>query len=180
MDGIEKETCIRFRPREDEEDFLSIFHGKFCKSNLGRTGGAQPLLLNKKDCFEEGIIMHELLHALGYVHTHSRPDRDKFVKVLWKNIDPKFRREFNQVSRALYNNYGTQYDYFSVMHYGPKAFTRNGDYTIATKDSSYQSVIGQRRGLSDGDIQRINTKYKCKESSWRIRLISKWRDDLYF
>lgn len=180
MDGIERETCIRFLPRDDEDDFLAISHGKFCKSNLGRTGGAQPLLLNRKDCFEEGIIMHELLHALGYIHTHSRPDRDRYVKVLWKNIDPKFRREFNQVSPTVFNNYGTRYDYFSVMHYGPTAFTRNGERTIATKDSSFQTAIGQRRGLSDGDVKRINAKYKCKKASWRLRLIKKWYDGIDF
>lgn len=160
MDAIELVSCIRFTPRKNSKDFLNIFSGKHCKSNLGRTGGGQPLSLNWRICFEKGIIIHELLHALGYIHMHNRPDRDKYVKILWKNIDPNWFNEFNRVDPSNFNHLGTPYDYQSIMHYGATAFTKNGAVTIRTNEP-----IGQRYGLSEGDIRRINNKYSCKTNT---------------
>ena len=45
-------------------------------------GGEQHLYMNS-GCFADGLLtpVHELLHTLGFVHEHNRPDRDKFVEV---------------------------------------------------------------------------------------------------
>lgn len=48
------------------------------------------------------------------------------------------------------------------MHYGHSGFSKNGGYTIVPKNNAFINVIGQRGGLSDGDIRRINSKYNCK------------------
>ena len=36
-----------------------------------------------RKCFANDLItpVHELLHTLGFVHEHTRPDRDNFVEV---------------------------------------------------------------------------------------------------
>lgn len=172
MDAIERETCIRFRSRTFEKDFVNIFSGRYCKSNLGRTGGAQELSLNWKLCIKKGIVIHELLHALGYIHMHNRPNRDKYVNIQWKNINPKYYKEFERVSPRMFNYYGTPYDYESIMHYSASAFSKTGALTIVPKDSNYISRIGHRERLSEGDIKRINTKYNCDRALIRKPIVN--------
>ena len=37
-------------------------------------------------CELHGIVLHELMHTLGFFHTSSRPDRDAYVIVYTQNI----------------------------------------------------------------------------------------------
>lgn len=53
---------------------------------MGRSGDKQLVSLQKFGCIRHGIIQHELLHALGFYHEHTRTDRDKYIKINWDNI----------------------------------------------------------------------------------------------
>ena len=46
-----------------------------------------------------------------------------------------------------------------------QAFSVNGGLTIRTLDSSYQNVIGNRKGLSFRDIKLANLMYQCNGES---------------
>ncbi|KAG9261057.1 high choriolytic enzyme 1-like, partial [Astyanax mexicanus] len=147
MATFHSKTCIRF----------SSLSPLRCYSSLGRTGGKQVVSLSKRGCVYHGIVQHELNHALGFYHEHTRSDRDRYVTINWQNIDPTMQYNFNKENT---NNLNTPYDYSSVMHYGKTAFTINGLNTITPiPDASVQ--IGQRVDLSVIDIQRINTLYNC-------------------
>jgi len=107
------------------------------------------------------VIEHEFMHAIGVMHTHSRPDRDKYVTIIEENIEANETYNFEKLDKEEYYTFGLPYDYLSVMHYDDYAFSNGTGKTILTKDSSMQDVIGKAQGVSDGDIELVKRMYKC-------------------
>ncbi|XP_054922328.1 zinc metalloproteinase nas-6-like isoform X2 [Dermacentor andersoni] len=85
MDHIEKETCLRFVKRTNQADYVRLVSKEGCYSYLGRTGGQQPLSLGR-GCLYHGTVTHELMHAVGFFHEHTNPERDRYIEVFPKNI----------------------------------------------------------------------------------------------
>ncbi|XP_056134056.1 high choriolytic enzyme 1-like [Lampris incognitus] len=151
-------TCIRFVPRSNEYDYISVENRDGCFSSLGRQGGGQVLSLNRQGCLYHGIVQHEVNHALGFQHEQTRSDRDGYVRINWQNIIPNTAYNFH---RQNTNNLNTPYDYSSVMHYGRTAFAVAYGLETITPIPNPNVQIGQRRGMSRLDIQRINRLYRC-------------------
>ncbi len=118
----------------------------------------------------EGVVMHEILHALGFYHEQERPDRAKFlslqesrvVRVAW-GLD--CRRKIKNCAKGKRGVPSGRYDFASIMHYsrdGKRAdgsrLTRKGNAKLDRMNTSAQQ-IGQREGLSSGDIYAVNTLY---------------------
>jgi hypothetical protein len=51
------------------------------------SSGAQQLSLQQNGCVYPQIVMHEFLHALGFAHEQTRPDRDTYVRIYPENIE---------------------------------------------------------------------------------------------
>ncbi|XP_062912869.1 low choriolytic enzyme-like isoform X2 [Mobula hypostoma] len=155
---FERFTCIRFVPHTDEEDFISLQPVPGCSASVGRVGGMQLILLNRQ-CLEKGkgVVEHELMHSLGFWHEHTRSDRDKYIKIEWKNVWPGYEHNFLKKNT---NNLKSKYDYGSILHYSRTAFSRNGQPTL-TPLVDTDAVIGQRVCLSEMDLLKVNQLYNC-------------------
>ncbi len=54
-------------------------------------------------CDSTGTVLHEILHALGFWHEQSRPDRDNHLVIVFDNVLPGEIREENiELSFLLY------------------------------------------------------------------------------
>ncbi|MBX3230583.1 MAG: hypothetical protein KIT84_00085 [Labilithrix sp.] len=103
-----------------------------------------------------GATIHEIGHAMGLFHEQTRHDRDEWVKIMWENIQPENRFNFEKHSLVVGADIGP-YDFQSIMHYGPRAFSSNGKDTIVALDGT--QFVEQRQGLSDGDLAGIRAMY---------------------
>uniref|UniRef100_A0A8C2H6I4 Metalloendopeptidase n=1 Tax=Cyprinus carpio TaxID=7962 RepID=A0A8C2H6I4_CYPCA len=133
------------------------YYGKSVIANT-ITGGKQVVSLNRQGCVYHGIAQHELSHALGFYHEQTRSDRDQYVRINWKNISPDMAYNFQNQKT---NNQNTPYDYGSVMHYGKTAFSIQPGLETITSTPDKTVEIGQRQGMSNIDILRINKLYGC-------------------
>jgi len=145
-------TPMIFVPRRDEGNYVRFRSGDGCSSPVGMAGGEQRLTLDT-GC-TKGNAIHEIGHAVGLWHEQSREDRNQHVTIHENNIEDGREHNFNQhISDG--DDIGP-YDYGSIMHYAATAFSANGLPTIETPNGQ---VIGQRNGLSSGDIAAVNHMY---------------------
>ncbi|TMS33651.1 hypothetical protein L596_001368 [Steinernema carpocapsae] len=111
-------------------------------------------------------VAHEVGHALGLIHTHTRSDRDQFVTVNLPSSCLKrtnCAHQFNNKRMFKTFNYGIPYDYGSAMHYSPVALSDNRDELVigAHKDPLRQFTMGGNP-LSITDLVLINKRYNCE------------------
>ncbi|PIO69256.1 astacin [Teladorsagia circumcincta] len=164
-------------------DLLVVLKERGCWSDVGRQGDFQFMSLGEScdKSYKEfllhgsvvmryefdlcewqqiGIVAHEIGHALGFWHTHSRYDRDRFITVLEENINVTYIEEFLKLSKELNNNYGLTYDYGSVMHYGATAASIDKNFTMVPKDVMYTGTLGSPF-IAFYDLLMMNIYYNC-------------------
>lgn len=152
---IEANTgIVDFVVRTNQANYIQFQTSTGCSSNVGRIGGRQ--YVNLASGCSTGNVIHELLHALGMFHEHTRCDRDSYVIINTANIQSGYGNNFTkQCTNA--SDYGT-YAEGSIMHYPATAFSVNGLPTIVSK-RGLDSQMGQRSGMNSTDKTTINTLY---------------------
>nr|CAH0101535.1 unnamed protein product [Daphnia galeata] len=174
MKAFHNKTCVRFVRRTTEKNYIIIKKtGEGCWSDIGMTGLRQTVSLDDKCILSEspGIVMHELLHVLGFYHEHQRPDRDKYVSINLDNIDPKNRDYFEKVKIWDFRVVRFAYDYGSVMHYPADAFAKNTSTPVIVPLRG-KPIIGNRRHFSPLDLMKLKHLY-CKSNNSTLDFKSK-------
>jgi Astacin (Peptidase family M12A)/Divergent InlB B-repeat domain len=147
---------VQIVPRTSETNYVRFVPSASsgtCSSYVGMVGSRQTV--NVGSSCSKGNVIHEIGHALGLWHEHTREDRNDYVTINWDNITSSASYNFSQ-NIATGDDIGS-YDYNSIMHYHATSFSRNGLPTIVTIPPGIP--IGQRGSLSVGDIEGIKVLY---------------------
>jgi len=168
MRSLHRNSCIRFRKRQGETDYVSIENQREqgCYAWVGHKSGKHVLQLEDNEtstCMSHKTILHEMMHLTGLWHEQMRSDRDEYIRVRMENVQPgktsakqlyklmsewvvEMYPQFKKLDSANWVTYGVRYDYRSVMHYHKYAFGMLSDsITMETVDPSVQ--VDSRLGL---------------------------------
>ncbi|BFZ01255.1 hypothetical protein BsWGS_04294 [Bradybaena similaris] len=160
----EEHTCLVFKEKEpSDKDFIIFTEGTCgCCSHVGRRGGGQAISIGK-GCEKLGIVTHELGHVIGFQHEHVRPDRDKYIQVVWEHIEKG--EEYNFHLNNDTNSLGEEYDFDSIMHYSRDIFAKKPNLNTMIPHRRPGMIlppqIGQRVKPSEGDIIQVAKMYGC-------------------
>jgi astacin len=154
-------ACGQSRPPSQDgvqyQNYVRIVHSPNANSScVGMCGGEQTLRFTENA--NQGVVLHELGHALGMSHEHVRSDRDRFVEVRASNINAQFIHNY----RVVQTENCTPYDFGSIMHYGTDYFSLNrAEPTLVphAQYSNFASRMGQRNALTESDIRDIRVAY---------------------
>ncbi|MCB0419532.1 MAG: hypothetical protein KDD61_00955 [Bdellovibrionales bacterium] len=164
---INAASPVRWVPRPSGAPyFVGFFKGEepeLCLSQLGFQGvkeTPQPIYLGENCGVKE--ILHELLHTMGLVHEHSRPDRDNWIQVHWENIPEEFHSQFAKVSPLWAPKAVLQeFDYNSLMLYTPYTFSISSSLpAISSRIEGKSLHLKAPVDLSEGDLLKLNRLYK--------------------
>ncbi|KAI6178807.1 Zinc metalloproteinase [Aphelenchoides besseyi] len=126
-------TCIDFVLDDKAKgDYVQFFKGTGCYSMIGHLGGRQAVSIGN------GCERHE----------QSRPDALKYIEIERDYVIPTYISDFELRGTDEITTLNIPYDFGSVMHYGPTAFSIDGNsLTILTKDERCKcpkSIINQQ------------------------------------
>ncbi|XP_065676758.1 high choriolytic enzyme 1 isoform X4 [Hydra vulgaris] len=195
---ISRVSCLKFVKRLNDgrsknnkdvdgkpEAFLKFVRGNGCFTYPGKQNidflqsltdsedYGHPIYIGRY-CEFKGTVIHEILHALGFLHEHTRLDRDKYIKINWENIidDPSERLQFRNYRHGDADGLGLGYDLDSIMHYSKDAASKNGKNTIDVIGDP-QRVIGLRHNLSQIDKLQLRRLYCTLEEQQKYRNLRK-------
>lgn len=153
-----QETNVRFVKRTNQPNYVAFQPSTGCSAHVGMIGGRQVINLST-EC-DYGNTVHEIGHCVGLFHEHTRPNRDKLIRINFENILEGYEDNFVRadVRTSDVQNWAGQMDFNSIMMYFPTAFSKNGKPTIVRKDG--KGYAAQRKRLSSVDIAGINRMYQ--------------------
>lgn len=163
-------TCIRWKPRSPEvkaeaghDGYVKIQSGSGCSSSgLGFKGDRRHnITLQEPGCGSVDIAVHEMLHILGQTHEQSRNDRNRYVKIIWKNVISGHEENFYRVLTYDRN----PYDLGSIMQYEPLFFGVDDRGTMELRDDNLEFLAypDERQLLTFYDLKDVLDQYRCTD-----------------
>ena len=150
-----------------EAPILNFVKASYCASFIGNVktnnvqNGKQSVWLSNGCARSKRVVQHEVMHALGFFHEQSRPDRDDYVNVLWENIKDDMESNFKKQQTNV-DSLGVPYDYRSILHYQDYLFnTGKGKKTMTKPDGS--PIPGPADEATSSDILQIHLMYMCTD-----------------
>lgn len=125
--------------------------------------------LNPNNQGDVGFVVHEIMHALGFIHTQTRPDRDEKIRVNSQNIVGNQNTHYQYAKCSNCQTTNTIYDCSSVMHYQAYFNTRPGSCTGPTSSGCAMTALnpstcdlfGPKNVMTKTDIDVMNNIYQC-------------------
>jgi len=128
---------------------------------VGWTRGGHQVSLSLQGCLYHSTALHEIGHTIGLHHEQCRTDRDEALVIQLGNVERSQRFNFDKMRNT--NSFGMPYDYCSIMHYGPYAFSNNRKMAVITRNQDYQFSIGAEKHLTFTDERIVNIMYGCSD-----------------
>ena len=155
-------------------NYIHIQNSTLNNSSVGMVGFGQTVNIFNWNL--QYVVVHELLHTLGFYHEQSRPDRNNYIQVNCTFVQGGcngtiFNSNFD--IPILATSYG-YYDFDSVMHYKQCDFTIGANcpadntqtITVLPPNQNQQTLIGQRTHLSELDKATVSFLYPYAD--WRF------------
>ena len=127
---------------------ISDSEGTGCRGYIGnQRHGEQHIWLSKddvdadNDCYTDGKIAHELMHAYGLYHEHLRPDRSDYIQINYNNIRDYSKNVVKFKKMAHLPTYGVLYDGRSLMHYSSMYLSNGNGPTMISVNFPEMSVV---------------------------------------
>jgi hypothetical protein len=175
LDDVQKETCLKFMevPVEDKAPKIKVTEeGPTCAaSSLGFADADTELNLGGCNTLRlKGRVLRELTHVLGMGWEETRLDRGTWVEV----PEGQYHQNANEYIGSAATG-RAPYDYDSITH--SSSMVLHGKEAIALKTLPASGVsgwrdqiigmhdcqVGQREGLSKGDIAQLRDMYGCDQ-----------------
>ncbi|OQV26153.1 putative Meprin A subunit alpha [Hypsibius exemplaris] len=106
-------------------------------------------------------LPYEISSAFSFWHEQGRLDRDQYIQLNLSNV-AEFDRlhNFQKYLDPVTADLGEPYDLNSLMHFDAIAFAVNKNIpTVKPLPPNQNAPMGQRVGLTPGDIKKINKMY---------------------